>query len=57
MDDMPDIVNFVVPPNIAMKVAKEAVELGIEYLWFQPGSEKSRIRKLAKKYKRNKIPN
>jgi predicted CoA-binding protein len=39
MDDMPDIVNFVVPPNIAMKVAKEAVELGIEYLWFQPGSE------------------
>jgi len=39
MDDLPDIVNFVVPPPIAMKVAQNAVELGVKYLWFQPGSE------------------
>ena len=39
MEELPDIVNFVVPPPVAMKVAQEAVELGIEHLWFQPGSE------------------
>ena len=39
MEELPDIVNFVVPPPIAMKVAQEAVELGINHLWFQPGSE------------------
>ncbi len=43
MEELPDIVNFVVPPPIAMKVAKNAVELGIEYLWFQPGSESDEL--------------
>jgi len=43
MEELPDIVNFVVPPPIAMKVAQNAVELGIEYLWFQPGSESEEI--------------
>ena len=43
MEDLPDIVNFVVPPPIAIKVAQNAVELGIEYLWFQPGSESDEI--------------
>ena len=39
MDELPDIANFVVPPPIAMKIAQNIVELGIKYLWFQPGSE------------------
>ena len=43
MEELPDIVNFVVPPLIAMKVAQEAVELGIEHLWFQPGSESNEL--------------
>ena len=43
MEELPDIVNFVVPPTIAMKVVQEAVELGIEYLWFQPGSESDEL--------------
>tara|TARA_B100000029_G_scaffold163641_1_gene159751 strand:+ start:132 stop:515 length:384 start_codon:yes stop_codon:yes gene_type:complete len=43
MDDLPDIVNFVVPPPIAMKVAQNAVELGVKYLWFQPGSESDEL--------------
>ena len=43
MEELPDIVNFVVPPPIAMKVAQEAVELGIEHLWFQPGSESDKL--------------
>ena len=51
MDDVPDIVNFVVPPNIAMKVAKEAVALGIKYLWFQPGSESQELENWLKNTK------
>ena len=43
MEELPDIVNFVVPPPIAMKVAQEAVELGIKHLWFQPGSESDEL--------------
>ncbi len=43
MDKLPDIVNFVVPPTIAIKVAQEAVKLGIKYLWFQPGSESNEL--------------
>ena len=39
IEELPDIANFVVPPPVAMKVAQEAVELGIKHLWFQPGSE------------------
>jgi predicted CoA-binding protein len=45
IDKLPDIVNFVVPPPIAMKVAQEAVKLGIKYLWFQPGSESKELEK------------
>jgi hypothetical protein len=43
MEKLPDIVNFVVPPSIAIIVAKEAVKLGIKYLWFQPGSESNEL--------------
>ena len=43
MEELPDIVNFVVPPPIGMKVAQEAVELGINHLWFQPGSESEEL--------------
>jgi len=49
MKELPDIVNFVVPPPIAIKVAKNAVELGIEYLWFQPGSESDELEEWLEK--------
>ncbi|MGF7058593.1 CoA-binding protein [Brassicibacter mesophilus] len=34
----PDVVNFVVPPQVSLKALDEAKELGIKYLWFQPGT-------------------
>ena len=46
MDSLPDIVNFVVPPQIAIKVAQKAIDLGITYLWFQPGSESDELEEL-----------
>ena len=37
--EKPDVVNFVVPPGIVSKVAREGMALGINYYWLQPGSE------------------
>lgn len=33
-----EVLDMVVPPNIAMKTLDDAKEAGIEYIWFQPGS-------------------
>ena len=46
MDSLPDIVNFVVPPQIAIKVAQKAIDLGITHIWFQPGSESDELEEL-----------
>jgi len=46
MESLPDIVNFVVPPHIAIKVAQKAIDLGIKHLWFQPGSESDELEEL-----------
>ncbi|HHT51223.1 MAG TPA: CoA-binding protein [Eubacteriaceae bacterium] len=34
----PEVIDFVVPPKITLAAVEEAKELGIENLWFQPGS-------------------
>ena len=43
MEKLPDIANFVVPPSIAIKIAQNIVDLGVKYLWFQPGSESNEL--------------
>ena len=48
MESLPDIVNFVVPPHIAIKVAQKAIDLGIKHLWFQPGSESDELEQLLR---------
>ena len=35
----PDGAVFIVPPTQTMLMAKEAVELGVNWIWMQPGSE------------------
>jgi predicted CoA-binding protein len=35
----PDVVDIVVPPEVALEVVKECYELGIRKVWFQPGAE------------------
>lgn len=39
LPERPDVVNVVVPPEVSRSVASEAVGLGLERIWFQPGSE------------------
>ncbi|MBN1156630.1 CoA-binding protein [Candidatus Woesearchaeota archaeon] len=43
LPNLPDAIDVVVPPNIAEKVVKEAVRLGIKNIWLQPGSESEEI--------------
>ncbi|MBN2882106.1 MAG: CoA-binding protein [Clostridia bacterium] len=38
LPEKPDVVNLVVTPKRSLLYAMEAKELGIEYLWFQPGT-------------------
>ena len=40
---IPDVVDVVVPVNIAVKTVKEAAELGIKVVWLQPGSDKPEV--------------
>ncbi|AIF70157.1 CoA-binding protein [Palaeococcus pacificus DY20341] len=44
-----DVIVFVVPPKVGVKVAKEAIEAGFRKLWFQPGAESEEIRELVEK--------
>lgn len=40
---IPDVVDVVVPVNIAVKTVKDAAELGIKVVWLQPGSDKPEV--------------
>ena len=39
LPERPDIIDVVVPPETGLDVAQEAVSLGYENLWLQPGAE------------------
>lgn len=45
LDFHPDILNFVLPPKLGFPIVKEAVELGYDHFWFQPGAESEEILK------------
>lgn len=44
----PDVVIFVVPPDVGARVLNEVAALGIRKAWFQPGAESETIRSRAK---------
>lgn len=44
----PDVVNLVVSPKHGMKIIQEASELGIKYVWLQPGTFNNELLELAK---------
>lgn len=49
LDEAVDCISVVVSPKRAKKVVKDAIELGIENIWFQPGTYNDEIIELAKK--------
>ncbi len=38
-----DIVDVVVPPDVAERIVVDAAELGLTHIWFQPGAESQRV--------------
>lgn len=45
----PEVVNMVVGPEKAKLILKEASDLGIKYIWFQPGTYNDEVLELTKK--------
>lgn len=43
-----EVLNMVVGPKIAMKTLDDAKEVGIKYIWFQPGSFNDNVIEKAK---------
>lgn len=43
-----DVIDLVVPPKISIHTLDEAKELGIEYIWFQPGTFDNNVIEKAK---------
>lgn len=43
-----DVLNFVVPPDIALKVTQTALDIGYKNFWYQPGSYNKEIIELHK---------
>lgn len=44
----PDVINFVIPPNSIFDVLPEVKEIGVEYLWCQPGAANEEVVSKAK---------
>ena len=42
----PSIINFVVPPEVGLNIAKELVEEGYNHFWYQPGAESENLSNL-----------
>ncbi len=47
LPEVPEVVNMVVAPKHGIKVVEEAGNLGIKYLWLQPGTVSDELLKLA----------
>lgn len=48
LPETPDVVDLVVPPAVALKVVEDCLALGIQRIWFQPGSESDEAVQKAK---------
>ena len=55
MSEKPSIINFVVPPNIGLKITKDLVEGGYDNYWYQPGAESQEISNYLKSQNKNYI--
>ena len=53
MDQIPDIIDFVVPPKVALAESKRLESKGYDNFWFQPGSESDELIEFLKSTKLN----
>ena len=55
LEEIPSIINFVIPPNEGLVVTRDLVEKGYDNFWYQPGAESDEISELLKINKKNYI--
>ena len=48
LPESPTVVDFVIPPDRALRVAEDAIAAGARCLWFQPGAESAPAADLAR---------
>ena len=57
MEKSPDIIDFVVPPRVALSESKRLESKGYDNFWFQPGSESDELIEFLKSTKLNYLIN
>ena len=55
LNEIPSIINFVVPPNESRTVTNYLVSKGYDNFWYQPGAESEEISEFLKINKKNYI--
>jgi predicted CoA-binding protein len=49
MPTVPEALSIVTPPQVTRQVVSEAIEVGIRFIWMQPGAEDSQASRDARK--------
>jgi len=47
LPEIPEVIDMVVSPKIGLSTLQEAEELGIKFVWFQPGAQSEELIKYA----------
>ena len=55
LEEIPSIINFVIPPDEGLVVTRDLVEKGYDNFWYQPGAESNEISEFLKINKKNYI--
>ena len=55
LEEIPSIINFVIPPDEGLVVTRDLVEKGYDNFWYQPGAESDEISEFLKIHKKNYI--
>ena len=55
IEEIPSIINFVIPPDEGLVVTRDLVEKGYDNFWYQPGAESDEISEFLKINKKNYI--
>lgn len=42
LPETPEAVSIITPPSVTERVVEQAIEVGVKYLWMQPGAESDR---------------
>ena len=55
IEEIPSIINFVIPPDEGLVVTRDLVEKGYDNFWYQPGAESDEISEFLKINKKSYI--